>query len=225
MQDKKNIRLGILYLSLTLGLIVLIFRFGITAAVGMAELIQGKDNEEVSSLTEIIVPSPQINSLPNATNSAQLSLSGYSLSNQKVEIYNNDSPVESLEADSEGFFSGEVTLFLGLNKIYAIAKNSEDKESFPSSTYSVFYSDSPPLLEVTEPQDDVLIKKNKDLLIKGKAETTSKLTVNGHVVVISSDGSFECSIGLEEGENHFVVVCTDPAQNKTTKEFTVRFQP
>ncbi|HUV71733.1 MAG TPA: hypothetical protein VMW25_01870 [Clostridia bacterium] len=224
MRKARNLKLGIIYSFLTIAMLVLIFKLAIPAAVKVSELLQVNKPLPESSLSESILSAPQLYPLPPATNSASLKIAGFSQSNEKVDIYLNDFNVKTLETDSEGKFEDWISLSLGVSRIYAVARDNQDQESPPSATWEVFYEKSPPLLEISEPQDDALIKKNFETVIKGKVAPTSKVTVNDHQVILDNEGNFNYPVKLSEGENKFLIVCTDPAQNKTEKELKVRFE-
>ncbi len=225
MEKKRYLKLALLYSFLTLLLLGLIFKFGLKVAVVISEALQRSKPLPSGSLYENILPSPQFYPPIEATNSATLPILGYSQPNEKVDIYLNDLNVKTLEVDSEGKFEGFLSLSLGINKIYALTKTKDDQQSAPSQVWSVFFKDTPPSLEILEPENGRLIEKNPDIVIKGKSAVPAKLTVNDHQLVLDSEGNFSYPVRLQSGENQFKIVCTDPAQNKNEVEWTVKFQP
>lgn len=220
----RNLKLAFTYSLLTLAMLVLIFKFGITTAVKVSEVLQGNKPLPESSLSDNIISPPQFYPLPAATNSASLKISGYAQPNEEVDIYLNDLNVKTFETDSEGKFEGLVSLPLGTSKLFAVAKNHQDQQSSPSRSWEIFYEKSPPLLEIISPEEGALIKKNPEIEIKGKVAPTSKVTINDHQAILDNEGNFSYPVKLQEGKNVFVVVCTDPAQNQTEKELIVHFQ-
>lgn len=215
----------LIYTFLTILLLVLIFKFGLTAAVKVSEFLQRNKPLPESSLSENLLPAPQFYPLPEATNSASLKLSGFSQPNGKIEIFLNDLNIKSFDVDSEGKFEGFLSLSLGLNKIYAVTKDNEGRQSPSSRVWTIFFEDSPPMLEILEPADGTIIRKTAIVVIKGKATPASKVTINDHQVVIDNEGSFSYSFRLQTGENKFTIVCLDPAQNRTEKEWILNFEP
>lgn len=220
----REIRLGFLYSFLTLVLLGLIFKFGILAAVQVAEFLQGKEDVPTGGLTDDILSPPQLFSLPEATNSATLVVSGYAQPNSEIDIYLNELNVQTLESDSEGKFETDISLSLGVSKIYAVVKNAKDQLSPPSRAWEVFYEKSAPMLEILEPEEGSLIRKNPSVYIKGKVAKTTKVTINDHLAILDSEGYFNYPVKLGDGENKFMIVATDPAQNKTEKEFILHYQ-
>ena len=85
---------------------------------------------------------------------------------------------------------------------------------------------SPPELTLTNTEN---VKKSgsgeKLYDVSGKAESDSKVTINGHFALVSSDGSFSFKIDLHEGDNSIDVVATDRAGNQTLAQLTVNWQP
>lgn len=225
--NKKYLSLSILYLSLIIGFFFLLFKFGITVAVGISSFLQQrKEAPDTAELSESIVPEPQLMPLPEATNSAHLKISGYSLPNQKVHIYLNDLDVLTLDVDSEGKFEDYISLSLGESEIYGVTVNFKDIKSSASKIWTVFYNNSPPYLEILEPANESTItgRQNKNITFKGKAAETSKVYINDQRLVSASDGSFSSPAVLNEGDNIFKIVCLDPAQNKTELQWTLHYQ-
>jgi len=223
-EDKRNYRLAALYLTMTLIIVGLILKFGPGLAIKISEILQNR-KPLVQDQAEVVLPAPQLFPLTEATNSATLPLSGYSLANQEIDLYINDLNVKTMSINSEGKFEGDISLSLGLNKIYAITKDTQGHQSSPSQIWSVFYEKSPPYLEILEPANNSLLKKQPDLEIVGKMANTSKVFVNDHLVISDGGGNFRYPVKLNSGENKFKITCLDPAQNKTEIEWILNFQP
>jgi len=75
---------------------------------------------------------------------------------------------------------------------------------------------APPLLELSEPNSDVTIKGNNIVLI-GRAEIGSDVTINEQIVLLDRNGEFNESLILSPGVNVIEVV----ARNKFNKESRV----
>lgn len=221
----RNIRISVIYLSLSSGLIFLILRFGLGTAVKVSEFLQKNNSGGNETLLDNFISEPKFSIIPEATNSAQLVINGYAPANKEVLLKLNDVDEKSFSTDSEGKFTGEITLNLGMNTFYAVTKDFNGKTSPNSETKSVFFSDSPPNLEITEPTAGSVINNNPDITITGKTGENSKLYANDHLVTISSDGTFSYSIKLNKGDNLFKFSAIDPAQNKSEVEVTYQFRP
>lgn len=222
--NKRYLKLGIIYSLATILLLFLIFKFGVGIAINISDLIQKGNIDSTSNLSDVIVPPPQMSSISEATNSAQLKVWGFAPANQEVEIRLNSDPAKNLPVDSEGKFEGIIDLSLGTNEVFANSLNKEGVKSAPTNTWTIFYSDTPPNLEILDPKDEKVNVRNKNFVIKGKVELTSKVYINDHSVVLGQDGSFSYPILLEKGENKFKIASVDPAQNRTEKEITFVLQ-
>lgn len=223
-ENKRYLILGFLYLLLSAGLIFSIFKFGVTAAVKLSEFIQGNPPDSSNNTADIIIPAPQLSSLLEATNSAELNLWGFAPANQKVEIYLNGSIDKTVEVNSEGKFESEVTLLLGSNTIYANTRNKDNIISQSSRAWTVFYSDTPPSLEMLDPKDEKVTVKTKIFQIKGRVDKSSKVLINEHMVITNPEGEFIYPVNLVPGENIFKIIILNPSQNKTEKEITFLVQ-
>ncbi len=227
-ESSKHLLLSALYIFLSLTLLVLIFKFGITAAVEISLFLQKRNFSETSSgSVENIVQIPDLFPITEATNSAYLPISGYALPNQKIDIFINDLEVKSTETNSEGKFESEISLSLGLSKIYAISINSQGVKSSPSKSWTVFYNNSPPYLEILEPENNITIKgkQNAKIVIKGKISPPSKVYINDHLMILENERYFNYPATLQPGENEFKIVCLDPAQNKSEREWIITYSP
>lgn len=224
-ETRKNIGKGIFWLFLTFGFIFLIFKFGITAAVKISEFLQRNKPGNEGILTDNYLPAPKFSSVPEATNSATLSIYGYAPANKEVVINLNNSEYKSLATDSEGKFSGEIELSLGTNSFYGFSKDFDSKTSVSSPTYSIFFSDTPPPLEIIDPIDLSTIKNNPDITIKGKTDSRAKVYVDNHQILVNSDGTFSHFVKLQKGENKFIFSSLDLAQNKKEIQYTLNFKP
>lgn len=223
----RYLKLSFLYGALTLVLGFFILRYGVVVALKISEFFQERNGKEIPrDIYENVLSSPQFYPLPEATNSASLLISGFSQPNQKVDIYLNDLNIKTLEVDSEGKFQDYISLALGINHIVAATKDTRGVQSPFSKSWEVFYSNSPPYLEIIEPANQTVIKgKNSQIILKGKAAPTSKVSINDHFAIVDREGYFNYSTTLNQGENEFEIVCLDPAQNKSKLKWTLYYQP
>jgi len=117
-------------------------------------------------------------------------------------------------------FSIPFTVQEGIHTIsyYTVNTNNETE---PVQSKEIKVDATPPVLEITEPQDNVKIA-SKNCTIKGTISDISKtkLLVNGEEVNIS-DSSFEIVANLKEGLNTFNFICIDEAGNQTSKNLNI----
>ncbi len=203
-----------------------------TYFVGLTLLSRiGTREETFTQRDRIAPPPPTLTGIPQATPSAQLKIKGFAETGSTVTLFLNNSEEDSQLIGSEGQFTFEgVNLELGENEIYATAKDSADNESRPSTVYKVIVDQKPPQLEVTEPEDNAVIKEEEGkqtfVLIKGKVEEGATVTVNEYQAIVRDEGNFEYRLLLtEEGENIIKIAARDLAGNKTMVEKTVIYKP
>ncbi len=107
-----------------------------------------------------------------------------------------------------------------------MAVTTKEIRSSPSKTWTIFYNDSPPYLEILEPANNSVIKgKQNSAVIKGKISPPVKIYVNDHFLIAENDNTFNYTALLQPGENKFKIVCLDPALNKTEMEWILNYQP
>jgi hypothetical protein len=223
-ETKKNIFLALFYLFLAFGLVFLIFRFGIITAVKISEWLQ-KDDKIDANPYETVIPAPQLYPILQATNSATLDLSGYALSNEKVDIFLNHLNVKTFEVDSEGKFEGQISLSLGINEIFAVTRDKNDNQGSPSKPWEIFYGNRAPDIVIVNPANGTLFKKDPNIKIEGTVAKTSRVNINGHLAIVDSEGVFSYPVKLNPGENKFKITCSDPAMNQSEIEWILHFQP
>lgn len=182
-----------------------------------------KNSEESPADNPTLAP-PQINIPFEATNSEVIEIKGYS-TGQKVEIYLDDELIDTIDAQSDGNFTGSIELRIGTNNIYGKSVDEKNQTSLPSKTIKVLYDNIKPTLEVTEPEDGKSIQGERRLKVAGKTDPDAHVFVNGTQVIVTSDGSFSREISLSDGENNIVVKSQDQALNEIEINRKVNFTP
>ncbi len=222
----KNIRKSFIFFSLVAGMFFLIFRYGLFTAVKISEFLQKNQPGYGETPLESYLPVPKFFSVIEATNSGQLPIEGYAPANEEILITLNDVEDQSLAVNSEGKFEDFLPLSLGTSKIYSVAITNKEIRSSPSKSWNIFYNDSPPYLEILEPENNSVIKgKQNTVIIRGKITPPAKAYVNDHLMIIDDENSFSYSAVLQTGENKFKIVSLDPALNKTEIEWLLNYQP
>lgn len=185
------------------------------------------NNDTTSAATEQndgFVSPPSLNSLPNATNNSQISVSGNAEKDQTVELYLNDQQVDKTSPDSDGHFNFfSITLHQGQNTLKARTVTSDNKKSDYSNTDTISYLKNPPSLTINQPQDGQGFDKGSSpsVSIQGQTDPGAKITVNDSWAIVDDQGNFNYLYTLKDGDNDIKVVATDDAGNKTTKEFHI----
>jgi hypothetical protein len=229
-QEKENIRRAFLYFFLALILMGATILLGIPILVRVAVFfaeIRGS-SLPVEQTDLLAPPPPRINTLPEATKTAYINLSGTAEAGATVEIYINDQKVDSLVSDSDSNFStGKLRLEEGKNSIYALATDKAGNQSSTSELYYVWYDEKPPELEITSPQDGANFygEQEKSLTVQGKTEPGVSVFLNDRMIIVNSEGEFSTPFSLNVGENQIKVVSRDEAGNETEKEIKVIYFP
>lgn len=189
--------------------------------------IRGEENHnaESSQLNEVLFP-PILNTLPSATPSAQIDISGtsnYEEGNVILYINNRESDSAKLGSDKKFIFR-KVDLKNGENIIKVYYVNGEKKSSF-SQEYTVRRSSEKPELEITSPSNGSTFKRaDKRINISGRTNANNTVTVNGFRAVVDSKGEFSYLLELNEGDNKISIESTNEAGIKESKEITVKYE-
>lgn len=223
-QEKiKYIKLIVIFNLISIIIIFLVLKFGFSIAVKVSEYFQ-KDKFPVTEEENVYLSPPVIVQNISATSSPEVNIGGLSVPNNFVEIYLNDTFLKNIDVDSEGNFSTRLFLEQGNNKITAATKNNKGNLSPFSKEINIFFSNQTPTFEITEPQNNALIRKTEYIPIVGKTDTINKIYINEHLVILDKVGNFSYQVKLNPGDNTFNIVCFDPALNSSQQELKVRFQ-
>ena len=128
--------------------------------------------------------------------------------------------------------SGE--LLEGIGMYYALTINEDGSglvvwAQSDSATASIWSADYvapdviPPAIVIDSPEDGSTVDSNVVTVI-GVTEPGVLLTINGIVIAVEDNGSFECNILLEEGENVITATATDEAGNPSSTSVTITYE-
>lgn len=170
---------------------------------------------------------PVLNIPYEATNSAQINISGFGNPNSKVKLYIDDESKQTVDVSSDGSFIFEnVDLSLGTNNIYATTVDEQNKESLPSKTLKLLYDNAKPYLNLSSPDDNKIIQGgDKKVTVSGKTDTGVQIFINGSQTIVDKDGNFSTDIILNEGDNSISIKAVDSASNSTETERKVTYKP
>lgn len=175
--------------------------------------------------TSVILLPPLLEPLAEATNTAKISIIGFAQNETEVVIKINDIQKAKVRTESNGKFkANNLALVEGENKISAVVSK-DNQESSPATT-TIFYKKNPPQLEITNPQDGQTITgEESEINIEGSTDPANRITVNGRVVIVETNGTFKYLQNLTEGENKLLIEAFDNAGNKSEKEIKVNYSP
>lgn len=227
-EEKKNVRSAVRFGILTLVTITLLFFFGVPAVGKFAAFVSdlAKGQKPITRTDNTPPAPPQINTVPEFTNQKSVKLTGSSEEGATVKLTFNSSE-EEVVAGKNGEFSFDLKLIKGVNKFEAIAVDTAGNESQKTKEYKITFDDESPELTIDSPDDGHQFygSHERQVQINGKTEEGVNVTVNDKYVSVESDGTFQFTTTLNEGENKFNVKATDQSGNVTEKELTLNFTP
>jgi len=225
-QEKKMKDTIILYVVILFIVLYFIFTFGIKLLLNTSSFISGlfpQPSTKPLAKEEDSFNSIDISSIPQATNSAKIIISGSILNFDILDFYVNKNKVKEIELSSDTFSEEIGDLEKGDNDIYIMTKSKDSKIEKSTITYKVFYKNEKPKLEITEPSDN-LTTNNQEIKVKGNTDKETYIHINDLPVVVDANGSFETSIRLKDGDNQIVATAQDIAGNVETKTIKVIYQ-
>jgi len=227
-EEKRNIRNAFLFGFLTIALLVLFvfYGFGIIAkfVVFLGDIKKG-NSPVVSDDSTPPIP-PRFEPIPKATNNQEFDINGSTEPGADVELTVNGK-VHELLANSDGEFQYSANLEDGDNTISAYSKDSAGNKSPETDKLTIVYDHTPPTLDISKPQDGASFygSKQRQLVIEGKTESGTQVSVSGRHVVIDANGGFTYLMTLSEGENELNIKVQDIAGNISEKDMTVTYSP
>jgi len=206
-------------------IVVIIFTVGISFLGKFADFLDNVFGNNTTVVSEGETPLPPVaDTLPPTTNQHLITVSGFSTNSSKVEIYNFGQLVDEISVDNSKFEFKDFRLDEGENKLSLKSFSPEGKTSDFSQEIIIIFDNKPPDLEVENPTDGQIFLQNNKIGVNGKTENNAQVFANGFLANVSTDGNFEVSIPLVEGENKIEIKAQDDAGNNTTVELKVEFK-
>lgn len=228
-ESKRFARQAMVLGIATLILLVVLIIVGIPALTKLAIFFSGGQGSIGAEPADTMAPlSPQINTPPEATNSAKVSLSGYAESGSEVLLKKDDVEIQKSIVDASGSFSfSSVQLENGTNQFRLTAVDLAGNESPPTPLVSIDYDNEKPKLSVTNPKEGSKFFGSSERLISivGETDHNTQVVLNNRSLVVDSAGGFTASHELSEGDNQLEIIATDNAGNTTTIAIKVSYQP
>jgi len=215
-----------MYVVILFVVLYFIFTFGIKLLLNTSSFISGlfpQPSTKPLSKTEDSFSSIDISSIPQATNSAKIIVSGSVLNFDSLVFYLNKVKVKEVDSPSDIFNEEIGDLEKGENSIYVLAKSKDSKTEKSTITYKVFYKSEKPKLEISEPSDNSTTS-NQEIKVKGSTDKETYIHINEMPVVVDANGNFEIAIRLKDGDNQITAKAQDIAGNEETKTIKVTYQ-
>lgn len=170
---------------------------------------------------------PVFSAPPEATNSAQISLTGFGESETEIYLVQNGTAAGNTRADSEGAFRFEINLEEGENALAMYARDENGNESSLSREVSIEFDQKPPELVWDKPEDNAVIRnlREQQVTVSGQVSEQSTVYLNDRIISVNSDGKFEASFQLQQGDNEVTLKAIDRAGNSVEQKRTVSFRP
>jgi hypothetical protein len=227
--DKDSIKQAGKYILLTIIGLFLLLKFGLPSLIRLAGFISdlGSSNDPIEKQDSLAPAQPILFSLPEATNSGQISLAGYTESGAKVRLFRDGITLEETISTAEGNFEYKnVSLKKGENNFYTQAEDGDGNESEPSKNYTVVFDNEKPELSVEEPKPgQKFFDQDSPITVIGKTEAGSQLMLNGKFIMVNSEGGFNSRWPLSAGDNQLDFVSRDQAGNETKLNMVVNYSP
>ncbi len=224
---EKETRRNFLLVILGVILIFILFIFFSTKILVFFSTLVEKRSENVSAknLDTVFIPPPQVDPLPDATNSAEIEIKGIAVSGEKVQLFLNGRKIKETTLTSDNSFTfTNVKLEKGENTIKARTVLKDGKVSKYSDSITIHYLSDPPELSIYFPSDDQsFTKENNPIRVSGKTSQNAKVTVNDFWAIVDEDGNYYYNLPLKGGENFIKIKAVDKAGNTAEKEIKVTY--
>jgi len=227
LRTKKRTQKTIILTSFGILLILfLLIKFGTSLLVGFSVFLADSSKQlspNTNSSSTTFIAAPILNPLPSATNSAQITISGKTDKNIKIDLYINNNQTDNAQADDNGNFFFTENLSAGNSQIKVKAEVNNKFSDF-SNSFTVSFKNNAPSLTVDFPSDGQSFSKDQNNVeVKGKTDASVNVTVNGFWAIIDENNNFSYTLPLQNGDNQIKVTATDQAGNNTEKDLKVTY--
>src|SRR3989338_1394411 len=226
-REERKVVKRIVYLSVfSIILAVFLITLGIPLLGKFADFLNFvfRKNEISQVVTNSKPRPPIIDLLPQATNSANLMISGFSEDDTKVVIYNDSQNAGETKVENGKFQFENLKLTDGQNEISAKAISKSCKESDFSQGVKVILDKEPPKLEVDTPSEGQSFSQDNRIRVSGKTDKDAQVYANGFLASVTSDGDFEVLVPVLEGETTIEIKATDDAGNTKVETRKVNYK-
>ena len=225
---KQSNRQAVVYIFLSIVFVAGLIRWGIPALISIASWWNA-DVESTQETRSTLKPqAPVLDPLPEATYSASIKVSGYSLGDMRVRLQLNGMDLDEKRTDSDGRFEfSNVSLSNDENRIELKTVDDQNNES-DTTVATVVLDTSKPVVEIASPDEEHQFYglDQKNLEIQGKVdEPEDRVTVNDNFAQVDSEGNFVYRTVMSEGANDYVIRVVDSAGNVTERLFRVFYTP
>lgn len=218
---KKTVFLGFL----TIISLILVLVFGLPLLIKLSVFLGEGKKDSAQDEEKVLAPlAPRLIIPYEATNSAEIKISGFAEPEVTVELFKNEVSIGTTKVTDDGdFVFSKVSLEEGDNDFSAIASTEKSGNGDGSKTINVVFDKTVPNLELTNPTEDSLTVDSADFDILGKTDVKASVSVNNRIAMVDSDGNFKLKWQLNMGKNDLEIVSTDLAGNQTKKKISITY--
>lgn len=219
---KKTVFLGVFTMLIFISLLI----FGLPLLIKLSIVLGEARVQKAKNTKEKVIPPPQPRLvLPfEATNSAQIKISGLSEKGITVELLKNDVSLNKAQTNENGEFEFDnVDLDVGDNQFTAIAISQDGVSSEPSKPIEIVLDTELPMITMINPSEDKLTVDYADFDVAGKTDKNVSVLVNGRVAMVDDEGKFKIKLQLSAGKNNVEIVASDLAGNQTKKTIEIDY--
>lgn len=215
---------GIIYFILAVAFVLFMIKWGLPVLVN---LLAGPDGSKgsVNQNDDVVPPQmPTLSALPEATNSASVSVEGYTEADAEITVWRNEELAETTKSDGRGLFLSGIRLAEGENRIQVKARDKAGNES-RSLVKKIIFDKKGIDLAIEAPTEgaEIFGKNNQNVVVSGKvSKPNASVSVNGGYARVDSEGKYSQTIRLNEGENQITVQAVDKAGNAVEKTIKVK---
>lgn len=227
-KSKRATKQAVLYIIISLGIIVGMITWGVPAAARLAGLLITQDTG-IDSTSELRPTPPVFSDIPEATNSAEISVSGFAQPGVEIALHVNGSEYKKILSDDSGIFDfDKVPVTEGDNTVYAYSITPRGQESEQSRSYTITVDKKPPELTLSAPEDGHVYRGTTERIATFQgtvSEEGSHVTIGDRVAIVQTDGSFSLQYQMIEGDQEVSVKATDEAGNEQEQKIKIRWEP
>ena len=178
---------------------------------------------DLERATGTIQTDPVVDQLPAFTATPAVLLQGHVPSfalgpDRRVEIAVNGTVVARAEPDAAGRFAQQLALREGENTI--VITLLEGSAAISSTSATSVFDKTAPTLTIVRPRSGETVQ-GETVVVEGKTEPGSRVTVNERVVAAAPDGTFSESFTASAGALAIEIVTRDQAGNETKAKLDI----
>lgn len=214
----------------SVALLIFLAFFGVKLLIGFSlliERIRGGGAPAAQTQQQSILLPPALDPLPDASNSATLTVTGTSEPHQKVILYKNADEYAQTDVSGDGTFRfADIPVDEGAVRFTAKLLDGKGRTSDMSPAVSTTIDRKPPTLTVDSPGENATVNDGTNkVTVNGLTDADARVTINNRVIITRADGSFSYAMRINDGDNTLDIVASDDAGNQTKVTRHVKYQP